>query len=385
VRRGLSIALGVILAIAVVVTVVVSRGSGGSGSSKPAQEVRGVIGSEKQPFFDDPAVQKRFEQLGYHVDVDTAGSRAIATQTDLSKYDFAFPAGTPQAQKIKNDHKVARLYVPFSTPMAIATFDDIAKVLVRAGVATDHHGWYSFDVAKYLELVAQHARWKDLPGNTAYPVEKQMLITSTDVTTSNSSAMYASIAGYVLNGNNVVTGGARLDKIADPVAQLFICQGYQDTSSEGPFEDYVSSIGKGKTPMVMIYESQFLARAASHDGSITPDRVLMYPDPEIVSKHTFVPLTANGDAVGQLLTTDPQLQALATQYGFRTQQPRAFTDFVAREKLNVAPQLLDVIEPPSYEDLEALITAIDQRETGNVPCSTATTPTTPTTAAKGAP
>ena len=47
--------------------------------------------------------------------------------------------------------------------------------------------------------------------------------------------------------------------------------------------------------MVMIYESQFVARAAAHDGSIRPDMVLMYPEPDVLSKHTLVPLTSKGD------------------------------------------------------------------------------------------
>src|SRR4029077_2723609 len=115
--------------------------------------------------FQDPDVQKAFRKAGFDVQVDTAGSRQIATQVDLSKYDFAFPAGTPQAERIRRDHKAARVYVPFSTPMAIATFDDIARLLQRAGVATDRGGWWSFDVSKYLQLVGRGTRWKDLAGN----------------------------------------------------------------------------------------------------------------------------------------------------------------------------------------------------------------------------
>src|SRR5262249_58949802 len=102
-------------------------------------------------------------------------------------------------------------------------------------------------------------------------------------------------------------------------------------------------IGIGKTPMVMIYESQFVARAAAKDGAIKPGMVLVYPDPEIVSKHTLVPLTPNGDAVGRLLTTDPTLQQLAVKYGFRTADPGAFDRFVAAANVKTAPQLLDVI------------------------------------------
>jgi hypothetical protein len=87
--------------------------------------------------------------------------------------------------------------------------------------------------------------------------------------------------------------------------------------------------------------------------------VLMYPDPDIESKHTVVPLTANGDAIGKLLTNDPTLQQLAVDNGFRTSSPTAFAAFVQQNHVNIAPQLLNIIEPPTYESLEALITKVD--------------------------
>ena len=271
-RRGLTLGLAAVLLVLVIVVVVVS--SGGGGGSGKTVVVRGVIGSEKKPFFDDPRVKAALHKAGYDVQVDTAGSRQIATTVDLSKYDFAFPAGTPQAQKIKADRKAKTVYVPFSTPMAIASFTQITKVLAQAGVAKDEGGWWSFDVAKFLDLVAKDTRWKDLPGNTDYPAQKQVLLTSTDVKTSNSAAMYASIASYIVNGSNVVASSTQASAVAPTVAPLFGRQGYTEQSSEAPFEDYLS-IGVGKSPIVLIYESQFVARAVANDGSIQPDMVLM--------------------------------------------------------------------------------------------------------------
>jgi hypothetical protein len=353
-RRVITLGLALFLLLLVVGVVVVSR-SGGGGSN--AVEVRGVIGSEKKPFFDDPRVQAAFHKAGYDVKVDTAGSRQIATTVDLSKYDFAFPAGTPQAEKIKEDQKAKAVYVPFSTPLVIASFEPIAQLLQTAGVAKDEGGWWSFDMAKFLDLVAKDTRWNDLKDNTTYPANKQILVTSTDVQTSNSAAMYASVASYLDNASNVVASEAQADDVAPVVAPLFGRQGYTEQSSEAPFEDYLS-IGAGKTPMVWIYESQFVARAAAKDGSIKPGMVLMYPTPTIVSKHSLVPLSANGDAVGQLLTNDPTLLQLAAVYGFRTAQPGAFDKVVADAGLQPSPSLVDVIEPPTFDNLEFLIDAI---------------------------
>ena len=165
--------------------------------------------------------------------MDTAGSRQIATTVDLSKYDFAFPAGEPAAQKIQNDHKAKTTYVPFYTPMAIATFKPIVQLLIAAGIAKDNGSYISFDVKNYLAKVAKNTRWSDIPGNTTYPATKSVLITSTDIRTSNSAAMYLSLASYVANGNNIVENGtqssavlpARRAAVPAPGADRFLVRG----------------------------------------------------------------------------------------------------------------------------------------------------------------
>ena len=149
----------------------------------------------------------------------------------------------------------------------------------------------------------------------------------------------------------------------DRLAPLFLRQGFVASSSEEPFDDYLVQ-GMGKSPMVMIYESQFIQRAAAADGSITPDMVLIYPDPTIFSKHTFVGLTADGIRLGDFLTNDPEMRTLATQYGFRTTDTAAFTKFVADHKLAVPDTLINVIDPPTYETLEAMITRLEADYSG---------------------
>jgi hypothetical protein len=361
-RRLIGLGLAGLLALGVIIAILVSVVQRINPGAPPAT-VRGVIGSEKLPFFQDPAVIKVFRDNGLALQIDTAGSRQIASTVDLSKYDFAFPAGVPAAERIKADHKNAKTLIsPFYTPMAIATFKPIAQLLITAGVAKDHGTYISFDMKAYLDLVKKNARWSDLPGNTTYAASKSILITSTDIRTSNSAAMYLSIASYVANGNNIVSDAGQSSSVLPAVEPLFLRQGLTASSSEEPFQDYLS-IGVGKTPMVMIYEAQFLAAAAANTGSITKDMVLMYPDPDVLSKHTVVPLTANGDRVGQLLLNNVDLQRLATKYGFRTNNQAAFNQFLTAHGLTT-PSLVNLIEPPTYENLEAMITAIQTQMQG---------------------
>ncbi|AWS41362.1 hypothetical protein [Streptosporangium sp. 'caverna'] len=361
-KRSIGIVLALLLGAVVVVAVVLGNG----GDDGPVT-VRGVIGSEKKPFFDDPRVRAAFEKHGLRVEVDTAGSRQIATEVKLDDYAFAFPSSLP-AEKIKRDRKVAQTFSPFYSPMAIATFKPIVDILTKAGLVRDSgQGYQVFDMEKYLDMVAKGTRWDRLPGNTTYPARKRVLMTTTDVRTSNSAAMYLAMAGYVANGDDVVTTTAQIPKVAGAVAPIFLDQGYSQSSSEAPFTDYLV-MGSGKTPMVMIYEAQYLSHVFAGDGSILPTMRLLYPAPTVLSKHTLVPFTPQASEVGRLLTEDPELRSLAAQHGFRTADPKAFADLVAKHRAPVARDLVDVVEPPTYENLEGLITSIERLyESGSVP------------------
>ncbi|NRQ35302.1 hypothetical protein HII36_26255 [Nonomuraea sp. NN258] len=354
-KRWVGVVLAVVLAGAVVAAIV--AGNRGSGVPEPVV-ARGVIGSEKKPFFDDPRVKAVFAEHGLRVEVDTAGSRQIATDVDLSRYAFAFPSSVPAAEKIKRDRRATRTYAPFYSPMAVATFQPIADLLTRLGVLRDSgHGYQILDIKKYLEIAEKGTRWDQIPGNSVYPARKRVLLTTTDVRTSNTAAMYLAAIGYVANGDDVISSAAQVAKVAPVLAPAVLDQGFSESTSEASFDDYLA-LGAGKTPMLVIYEAQYLARVFAGDGSIKPDMRLVYPSPTVHSKHTLVPLTEPGARVGELLTRDPELLALAARYGFRTADPKAFTDLVAATRAPAAAQLVDVVEPPAYEHLEQLIAGI---------------------------
>ncbi|MBF8187226.1 hypothetical protein ITP53_16080 [Nonomuraea sp. K274] len=355
-KRWIGVILAVVLAGVAVVAVL-----WGNGSDDPPEPivVRGVIGSEKKPFFDDPRVKAVFAEHGLRVEVDTAGSRQIITDVDLSRYAFAFPSSVPAAERIKRDRGATTTYSPFYSPMAVATFEPIAHLLAKVGMLHDSgDGYQTLDIKKYLDLVAKGTRWDQIPGNSTYRARKRVLLTTTDIRTSNSAAMYLSAIGYVANGEDVPTSDTQIGRIAPIVAPAVLDQGFSESTSEASFEDYLA-LGAGKTPMLVIYEAQYLAHVFAGNGAIKPDMRLVYPSPTVLSKHTLVPLAEPGARVGELLTENPELQALAAAYGFRTTDPQAFADLVAKTKAPAAADLVDVVEPPTYERLDQLITIID--------------------------
>ncbi|SER15294.1 hypothetical protein SAMN05216188_108116 [Lentzea xinjiangensis] len=352
-KRTLGIGLAAVLLVGVVTAVVL-----GQDEDEPARlrTVRGVTGSEKLAFFADQRVKDVFAKHGLEVRVDPAGSRQIATATDLGPYDFAFPSSAPAAEKIQRDRKAARTYAPFSSPMVVATFDPIVDLLTKAGVVKPGPGYPTFDVRAYLDLAAKGTRWDQLPGNTSYPARKNLLVTTTDPRDSNSAAMYLAITSFVANGG-VVSSPDGEAKVLPAVSKLFLDQGYTQSSTEGPFEDYLSA-GMGKTPLVLAYEAQFADRVVRGDSTIRPDMKLLYPAPTVLSKHTLVPLREAGDEVGRLLSGDAELGRLAATFGFRTADPRHFADVVEEKNLTVPQTVVDVVEPPAHETLERMLEAI---------------------------
>jgi hypothetical protein len=337
--------------------------SSSSDPSTPAEmtTVRGVVGSEKKAFFADPEVKRVFAASGLVVEVDTAGSREIATSTDLDDYDFAFPSSAPAAEKIKRERETLGVYSPFYSPIAIASFQPIVDVLQSAGVAQKTPaGYWTFDVKAYLTLVAKQTRWDQIEGNATYPASKTMLVTTTDVRRSNSAAMYLALASYTANGNRIVSDKREAVAVLPSMARLFLGQGYSESSTEAPFEDYLA-LGPGKTPMLLTYESLFLDRQMRNDGSITKDMLLLYPTPDVLSKHTILALTDNGDKAGQLLSENADLQRLAAKYGFRTTNPAIFRDVVTSSGVALPPDLMNIVEPPRYEVLEYMIATLEKQ------------------------
>jgi hypothetical protein len=322
------------------------------------ETVRGLVGSEKQPFFQDPRVQAALRRNGLDVQVQKAGSREIATSFDLSEYDFGFPAGVPAAEKLRREQNISTSYNVFFTPMAIATWRPIAELLSEQGIAQDRGGYYTVDMHDLQDLMASGIRWEELPDNNEFPVGRSVLITSTDVRTSNSAAMYLALASYVANADNIVESLADAQPFMATLSDLFLRQGFRPSSSLEPFEDYLVK-GMGHSPMVMIYEAQFISQAALQDGSITPDMVLMYPEPTIFTKHVLIPFSENGQRLGEALMNDPELQQLAIEYGFRNNNTAYFRQFVADHNVTIPDQIIDVIEPPSYEVLEGMIQQIE--------------------------
>jgi len=115
-----------------------------------------------------------------------------------------------------------------------------------------------------------------------------------------------------------------------------------------PVRDYVP----------ILYEAQFVDAAAQR--KLKPGMVLMYPSPTVQSKHTLIALNANGQKLGELLSTDTELQRLAARHGFRTADQAQFANVVNQYDVPVVKDVIDVADTPTYDALERMLDAVSK-------------------------
>jgi hypothetical protein len=333
-------------------------------TGRPAEvvELSGLISLDVEPYFKDPRVVEALARKGFKVTATRIGSRDMAARAVAGQSpDFFFPSGVVAANQIGDAARKAKIattaYSPFYTPMVVASWTPVAQVLAANGMAreTQPRVW-TLDFTRLVQAMTERKRWKELKAAQAYDVNKSILVSTTDVRRSNSAAQYLALTTYVLNGGEVVSDRAAAQQAARKAADLFKRQGYQENYVNGNFDDYVS-IGMGKTPLAFIYENQMVSFALAKKV-VAADMVLMYPQPTIFNKVVFVAAGERAKGLGEALSSDPVLQRLAVDHGFRIGDTAYFVQVARGAGLPVEERVSQVIDPPSFEIMEEMIDVV---------------------------
>ena len=331
-----------------------------------ATPLNGIIALDVEPFFKDPRVIKVLAANKLPVNVVRIGSREMAGKVVAgSAPDFLFPSGVVAANQIADAARKANIPAtqssPFFTPMVIASWEPIAKILVANGIAKPlSPKVYGVDMARLTELMLKKKRWKDFKDAGGYDVSRSVLVSTTDVRRSNSAAMYLALTSHALLGD-VVTDRATAQATAMKLVELFKRQGYQENYVNGNFDDYVA-IGIGKTPLAFIYENQLVNYALVKKG-VAADMVLLYPQPTIVNKVVFIATNERSKALAELLANNAELQGIAVEYGFRIADTQRFVDAVKATGLAVEPRVTQVVDPPAFEIMAEMIDTVAKEMT----------------------
>ncbi|GGN81968.1 hypothetical protein GCM10011579_069140 [Streptomyces albiflavescens] len=340
-RRIAGIVLAVLLIGGVVAAVVAGRNGQDKGTA--TKTVQGVIGSEKAEFFADPDVVKALAAKGYTVKTETSGSWAMEG-LDLKGYDFAFPSSQAPADELADKYHVRQpLPRPFYSPLVVVAHRSAAQVLAAGGLATLDKNTGTLKMGAYLDAARHDRTWQQLKGATAHgELTGTLYVATTDPDTSNSGALYLAAASYVADGGRVAADTAAVERTAPLMHKLISVQGAQQSSTDAAFRDFISGAGN---PLVLVYESQVASLLA--EGQDVGDLTVLYPDTTANSDHTVVPLTPQGRALGELLSSDPTLRKLAVRHGFRPQGTTAeFTAATASHTAYLNQKLTGVRQAP---------------------------------------
>jgi hypothetical protein len=327
-----------------------------------AEPLKGFITVEMEPLFKDERVVRALAQAKLPVHVARVGSRDMAARIGgADQPDFFLASGVVAANMIadaaRKAGRTATQTSPFHTPLVVASWEPIAKILAANGMARSvAPRVYGLDMEKLTQAMLAKQRWRDLKASGDYAVSRSVLVSTTDIRRSNSAAMYLALTSAALNGDVVADRGAAV-KYAGQLAELFKRQGFQENYVNGAFDDYLS-IGMGKTPLTFIYESQMLAQAQK--GGVRPEMVLMYPQPTIVNKIVFVAMSDRARLLAERLAADKTLQAVALEQGFRTGDTAAFTAAAEKAGLAVDVRMNQVIDPPGFDLMFEMIDIVSR-------------------------
>lgn len=314
--------------------------------------VKLLTGSAKFAYLQDERVVAALRQRGLCLTLVKTG----AVAQDLAQaqdFDAVWPAGANAAQDfaqaLGGQAQVGQ-YLVFSTPLAIASWTTLLPVLQANGLSGTEKGVTTLQLASLLQAMQAGKRWSDLQKNDVFSVQKGILVNTPDIRKSNTGLLYLAAMAWLSNQNQVPTSQEQAQILGHQLAPLFTRQGFQEGTLSGPFEDYLGQ-GMGKAPLVLVYESQFFE--AKRQNKLRDKHMLLYPKPGLVLKHVLVAKTALGKQLGEALAQDPNLQQIAAEYGFRSNNP-ALLEAALKPLGLTAPELIDLAEIPSSSVLDTL-------------------------------
>ena len=92
--------------------------------------------------------------------------------------------------------------------------------------------------------------------------------------------------------------------------------------------------------------------------ALPKDMALLYPQPTIANKVVYVAMNERSKRLGELLSTNAEMQAIGVEYGFRIADSAAFLKKAQGAKLNVDEKLGNLIDPPSFETMSTMIDVV---------------------------
>ncbi|MGC1378476.1 MAG: hypothetical protein WA821_19750 [Anaerolineales bacterium] len=323
--------------------------------------LNGFCGSEKIPFFSDPAVIAALAKYQLTVNCKAMGSIAMVTQVSTDelkaqKTDFLSPSNSAavaifESKHNKGDFPGYQAADVFYSPLVLLTVKEARDAEIKVNAIQLRGGFYYFaDMPALVNQVVNKVTWQSLdPAQSA--LTGYVKVGSTNPGSSNSGNLFYFLLGNIVAGDPT-QGFTSADqaKVLPALHQIRVNVGDKASTSEDLFNEWIQGAKEYTFPMANVYESQILEysneQPADFKSRINSEFSVVYPEPDINSVHEIICLDSE---CARLITAlkSPDLQPLEWRHGFRTtanNDPSVFPNF----KIPHLTQFTNLPEPSVY-------------------------------------
>ncbi len=334
--------------------------------------VRGLIGSEKENFLNDPDVVRLLAERGLDIDFQKVGSIEMV-RGETTGQDFLWPSSQiAEAIYDQRPDAAGTSEIVFNSPIVLYAWRDVTTSLVAAGLAEQTGDVYRVErFPELIQRIEQRQPWSEI----GVPIYGPITIQTTDPTRSNSGLLFSGLLANVRNGGQVVDG-TTITTVLPFIVDFYARLGFTETGSGDLFRQFLST-GMGAKPIIAGYENQLIEFSIANQEyrDLLRDEIdILYPAPTVTSSHPLIALTPNGERLLEAMR-DPEIQRLAWEkHGFRSGLIGVENDPAVLDVVGV-PATVDAIIPvPRPEVMQRIIDALEQRPEPAVPPATAGTP-----------
>jgi hypothetical protein len=294
--------------------------------------LNGFCGSEKIPFFNDPAVITALANYQVAVNCQPLGSIAMVTTistADLKsqKVDFLSPSNNAAVAIFESSHNKSdfpgyQTADVFYSPLVLLAVKEARDAEIKVNVVQLRNGDYYFaDMPALENQVVTKATWQTLdPSQTA--LAGPVRIGSTNPGSSNSGNLLYLLLGNIAAGDPTQGFTSNdLPRVLPILNDIEVGAGLKSSTSEDLFNEWIQGAKEYTFPLVNVYESQILEysneQSTDFKSRINTEFSVVYPEPDINSVHEIICLDAQCARLIAALKS-PELQALEWKHGFRT-------------------------------------------------------------------
>lgn len=313
--RGAFIGLGLFI-----LAVVVGISYWYKGNHKGKLTIKGVIGSEKSNFLENPKVRNiLLTKYGLTLDYSRQGSIEMVSDSLKDDIDFLWPSSQLALEIFKSNHgaRLLRSELVFNSPIVLYSWDMVVKVLAKQGLIKEEDSvCYFTDMDRLIQWELAGQSWAGIGLPDLYG---KINVTTTDPTKSNSGNLYAGLMANFLSRDGVNDPDS-LARILPQLQKLFTRQGFMQSSSGFLFEQFLQT-GVGQYPLIAGYENQIVEFSLQHPDfwpKVRDKIKIIYPVPTVWSEHPVLILNKKALPLLDALK-DPEIQRIAwEEHGFRT-------------------------------------------------------------------